>query len=200
MQTQYAKVENGSVTSTNLPTTGVLENGCTVSGYNKLSKEELKKEGWLSLEESIPIYNEEIEYIRFDRYDVQEDKVIMIYVVETKELPSLNILKSNKIQELKEICNQTIISGFEYNGEHYNLDYEDQINIGETKNNLIMGLITECEYYPSGQTCRKYTKEEFLGLYQTGMIFKATNIKRCKLLIEQVELCESKESIELIMW
>lgn len=109
-------------------------------------------------------------------------------------------LKQEKIFELKENCNSTILSGFEYNNEKYNMDYEDQINMEAIKNNLLLGLISECEYYPAGQPCRVYSRDEFLGLYSTGMSFKTSNIQRCKALIEQVEKCYTEESIEKIGW
>lgn len=115
-------------------------------------------------------------------------------------LMSLDEYKDFMINHLKESCNQTILSGFDYNNEHYNLDYEDQINMEAIKNNLLLGLMTECEYYPAGEPCRVYSKEEYLGLYSTGMSFKTANIQRCKALIEQVENATTKEEINLIEW
>jgi len=137
-------------------------------------------------------------YPYFDFVLDEEGNLIDIITIERPI--NMDELKIEKIKQLKELCNQTILSGFDYNNEHYNLDYEDQINMEAIKNNLLLGLMTDCEYYPSGHPCRIYSKEEFLGLYSTGMTFKTTNIQRCKTLNEQVENATTKEEIDLIAW
>lgn len=131
-------------------------------------------------------------------YTILDGQIVQVEYIENGS--PLEELKQEKIQQLKLQCNQTILSGFNYNNEHYNLDYEDQINMEAIKNNLLLGLMTECEYYPSGQPCRIYTKEEFLALYSTGMTFKTSNIQRCKALIEKVENATTKEEINAINW
>lgn len=78
---QYARIENNQVTSINLPTTGVLKDGSTVSGYNLLDAETLKREGWLPLTEDKPIYDETTQYLAFDQYVISADTVVAQYKV-----------------------------------------------------------------------------------------------------------------------
>jgi|SRR5690625_4234684 len=81
----YAKVENGKVTSTNLPKKGALSNGQTVSNYNLLPHETLLAEGWLPLEGDTPTYDPETEYLTGPNYEILEDKVIRTWQV--KQIP-----------------------------------------------------------------------------------------------------------------
>lgn len=87
---RYAKIENGQVTQVDLPTIGILtqgENaGCTVSGYNLLSADVLKAEGWLPLVDNPPEYNQDTEYLGHGGYTAQADKVIANYVVKQREV------------------------------------------------------------------------------------------------------------------
>ena len=82
----YVKIENNEVIETQLPTTGTLSNGCTVSGYNFLDEEILKAEGWLPLEENKPEYNEQTQYLEFTNYSILEDRVIANYEVKDIEV------------------------------------------------------------------------------------------------------------------
>ena len=52
----YAKVVNGQVVY--VPTSGVLQDGRTVSNYHLLPDETLLAEGWLPCEEIKPTYDE----------------------------------------------------------------------------------------------------------------------------------------------
>ena len=77
----YAKVENWQVTQAGLPTTGVLKDGRTVSGYNLLPDNILKSEGWLPLIDNPPEYNQETEYLEHAGYTISETEVITNYTV-----------------------------------------------------------------------------------------------------------------------
>jgi len=75
----YAKVENGRVTQIGLPTSGVLNDGRTVSNYHLLPPDILTVEGWLPCEEVKPDYDEATQYLVIDTAVVQGDKVIVTY-------------------------------------------------------------------------------------------------------------------------
>lgn len=82
----YAKVENGQVVRVGLPTTGILQDGSTVSGYNLLPESVLLDEGWLPLVDNKPEYDEETEYLEFVDYEVIPDvKVVANYIIKQKE-------------------------------------------------------------------------------------------------------------------
>ena len=75
----YAKVVNGQVTRAHLPTSGILQDGRTVSNYHLLPDEILLAEGWLPCEEVKPEYDEATQYLVIDTEVVQGDKVIVTY-------------------------------------------------------------------------------------------------------------------------
>lgn len=80
------RVKNNQIISFNLPETGTLDNGCTVSGYNTLDAEILKQEGWLPLIEDMPTYNPETHHIEFGSYIIGEDKVVAKYIAVLTEI------------------------------------------------------------------------------------------------------------------
>jgi len=83
---QYVKVEDNQVIQTGLPSTGVLRDGSTVSGYNLLDETTLRNEGWLPLEENKPNYDEATQYLDFAGYEILNDKVIANYIVKDIEI------------------------------------------------------------------------------------------------------------------
>ena len=89
------QVINGEIKQYNLPKTGVLKDGSTVSGYHLLDEETLKEEGWLSLEDIQPEYDVETQYLANDGYEILEDKVIKKYRIE--EIPEP---QPDELQEL----------------------------------------------------------------------------------------------------
>lgn len=76
------QVINGEITQYSLPKTGTLKDGSTVSGYHLLDEETLKEEGWLPLEDNLPEYDIETQYLVNDGYEILEDKVITKYKLE----------------------------------------------------------------------------------------------------------------------
>ena len=79
------QVIEGKIKQYDLPKTGTLKNGSTVSGYHLLDEDLLKDEGWLPLEDVEPEYDEETQYLANDGYEILEDKVIRKYRIE--EIP-----------------------------------------------------------------------------------------------------------------
>ena len=75
------QVKDNKIISYFLPTTGILSNGRTVSGYNLLDKETLKNEGWLPLKDIKPEYNSKTHYLQVDKYDIKTDRVIKSYII-----------------------------------------------------------------------------------------------------------------------
>jgi hypothetical protein len=100
------QVINGKIAQYSLPKTGTLKNGSTVSGYHLLDNEILLDEGWLPLEDIVPEYDEETQYLVTDEYEILDDKVIKKYKIENMPEPTepepdkIEILE-NKIVELE---------------------------------------------------------------------------------------------------
>lgn len=94
-------IEN-EITQYNLPKTGHLKDGSSVSGYDMLDKEILKGEGWLPLEDVEPEYDELTQYILPDGYEIQSKKVIKKYVI--REIPE-QVEPMDELAELRELVN-----------------------------------------------------------------------------------------------
>ena len=77
------KVINGEVTPATLPKSDKLHDGRTVSNYHLLPADVLLQEGWYPLEQQIPEYDPETQYIELDRYEIGVGKVTQVYKVQT---------------------------------------------------------------------------------------------------------------------
>lgn len=73
------QIKDNQVIQTELPSSGYLANGESVSGYNLLTQEELSAEGWLPSEDIKPIYDEATQMLVADTCTIQADKVIVNY-------------------------------------------------------------------------------------------------------------------------
>ena len=106
------QVIEGKIKQYNLPKTGTLKNGSTVSGYHLLPEEVLKQEGWLPLEDNPPEYDMETQYLTNDGYEILEDKVIKKYSIADIPEPQPNEIEilNNKIAELENVID-TILGG-----------------------------------------------------------------------------------------
>ena len=78
---RYVLIENGQVTKTRLPRTGVLKNGSTVSNYRLLPHEILLAEGWLPLIDEPPIADEGFRAVLIGS-EIYEDRVEAVYEIE----------------------------------------------------------------------------------------------------------------------
>lgn len=79
-------------------------------------------------------------------------------------------LKSQKIANLRKICNQIIEYGIDVNGKHYSLSAEDQMNL----TNLSMLAKTGIEkipYHADGELCRLFTATEIGEIAETAIMW-----------------------------
>lgn len=107
-------------------------------------------------------------------------------------------LKANKKQEINQACSSLIYSGYDYNGEHYDLSDEDQINMLAWSSVAQQG--SSVPYHSSGNPCRMYTSEEFLGLVSAVTSFKTYNLTYCNLLKQQVDEMTNSEEIKNVTY
>ena len=101
---KYALIENGEVTKTRLPKTGVLSDGSTVSNYNLLPHDVLIAEGWLPLIDDPPETDDKHRAI-ITGYEIFPDRVETVYSIEeiipppiqTEELVEQAQIKAQKL-------------------------------------------------------------------------------------------------------
>ena len=97
------QVINDEIKQYRLPKAGTLKDGRAVSGYNLLSEDILRAEGWLPLEDNPPEYDIETQYLVQDGYEILEDKVIKKYRIE--DIPERE--EPSNVSHLPEIAQQT---------------------------------------------------------------------------------------------
>ena len=97
------QIINNEIKQYQLPKTGTLKDGETISGYHLLDEETLKEEGWLPLEDIPPEHDEENQYLVNDGYEILEDKVIKKYRVE--DIPEQEEPRDleSEVEELRQI-------------------------------------------------------------------------------------------------
>lgn len=119
-------------------------------------------------------------------------------ILSVEEYYPIEELKENKKQEINQACSSLIYSGYDYNGEHYDLFDEDQINILAWSSIAQKG--NSVPYHSSGNPCRTYTSEEFLGLVAAITSFKTYNLTYCNLLKQQVDEMTDLEKIKAVTY
>ena len=119
-------------------------------------------------------------------------------ILSIEEYYSIEELKANKKQEINQACSSLIYSGYDYNGEHYDLSDEDQINMLAWSSIAQQG--NPVPYHSSGNPCRIYTSEEFLSLVAAITSFKTYNLTYCNLLKQQVDEMTNSEEIKTVTY
>ena len=119
-------------------------------------------------------------------------------ILSIEEYYPIEELKENKKQEINQACSSLIYSGYDYNGEHYDLSDEDQINMLAWSSIAQQG--SSVPYHSSGNPCRIYTSEEFLSLVAAITSFKTYNLTYCNLLKQQVDEMTNSEEVKAVTY
>ena len=83
-------------------------------------------------------------------------------------------VKSMKIKELSLACNQTIVSGFNYDNKHYSLSIEDQLELQSLmfQINVAQNPDTKYLYHADNSEYEEMTQEQILDLYNAANSWK----------------------------
>ena len=117
-------------------------------------------------------------------------------VIDVIEEYPIDVLIDIKCSEINVMCENTIKSGIDYNGEHYDLTNEDQINISDYEKEAKLG--SSVAYHSSDNPWRLYTSEEFLDFVDAVNKFKKSNLIYCNLLKAQVKKMTDSSAIKAI--
>jgi hypothetical protein len=118
---------------------------------------------------------------------------------------SLDEIKAQKISELDQTCNQTILSGFTSSAlgdpHEYDFDYEAQQNLaGMLSLFNADATITDVTWKTKDAGPLVHTKEQFLQLYKDGFDFKNSNIGKYWTLKAQVLSAGDKAGVDSVTW
>lgn len=118
--------------------------------------------------------------------------------------PTLEELKVQKINEVNNICEETICAGIDVElptGEtkHFSLTEKDQINLFGKQAQINAG-VTQLEYHADGEPCRYYTVEEMTAILTDAMQYISYHTTYCNSLHTWIEKVTNKEDIEQIVY
>lgn len=111
-------------------------------------------------------------YIRLNKYDVPTE--ILEHITDYKyidgefihqddpDIKYIEDIKNTKIILISSACKQVIEAGIDFNGEHYSLTAEDQMNL--TNLSMMAQTLPMVPYHADGQLCRMYSAEEITSL------------------------------------
>lgn len=125
-------------------------------------------------------------------------------LIDIEEYYTVEELKSMKKQEINQACSSLIYSGYDYNGEHFDLTNEDQINIMALSKKAESGL--SVPYHSSkpdkegSNPCRLYSAEEFIAIATAITNFIESNLTYCNLLKLQVEEMTDPEEVKSVVY
>lgn len=118
-------------------------------------------------------------------------------------VPTVEEVRNSKINELSNICSQTIYAGtdVEYNGakKHYTYTVDDQINLSQLFSTLLAGA-TAASYHADGEACRMYDAAELTNLYVTLAAFKTSHLTYFNQMKQYIKTLEDKEVITAIKY
>ena len=131
----------------------------------------------------------------FDENNLPKFKIINNQIVETTEeekavllLKRIQKLKEEKIKELSNICENNIVNGIEYNGEHFAYELADQNNLYNSVQ-LSLGTNLPVPYHATGNLCRLYSTEELVAIYaaqETNLTHNMTYYNQLKHYVEEL--------------
>ena len=163
-----------------------------VTGQYVSCNNQLYRDYWmcaLNEDSQIPFTNVDIIEINKEEYDIYSEAIekneeiivpdttytdVNTVVEEEVDSPSVEFVRSSKLNEMSYACRTTIEAGFdlELRGEihHFSLDTQDQLNL------ISLSAMAQTQslipYHADGEACIFYTNEEIEQIVETATAFK----------------------------
>lgn len=170
------------------------------NGYHTIESQSHREENWMG-DEWISVPEELVDKLNRGYCNLVIKDDILVDVVPTDIPVNLNNCKQEKISDLSNICNQTIINGFDVElsdiSGHVSLTAEDQINLSTAYNSILQGA-AQYPYHLDGQLCQMFSAEDISKIAQTATAHKLYHTTYFNHLKSWVERCETKEEIDAI--
>lgn len=118
---------------------------------------------------------------------------------------TLEFIKSSKISEMSDMCNQTIISGVDVtlssgNVEHFDLTHDDQINLIELKDYVRYENVQYVPYHSKGGACKIYTADDILVIADAARKFKMVHTAYFNNLRDWINSMETVEEVSGVFY
>ena len=130
------------------------------------------------------------------KYKYIDDQFVKI---DSSRAMTLEEAVSNKLAELSTECENAIKNGITIDDQTYSMTDQDQINL-EVLKGIIKDGATEVSYHANDESCRMYTKDEFMMIYLTCMSHKIHHITYYNQLKRYVKSLDNVEEIMSISY
>ncbi|MCY8256443.1 DUF4376 domain-containing protein [Bacillus spizizenii] len=111
----------------------------------------------------------------------------------------LQIVRDSKIEELKNACNEAILAGFDYNGNHFQFNETDQANFTQQLTLLLLdSSVTEVTWKTENNGVITIPREEFIETCKAGESHKRNNTGHYWELKDYVNSLTSIEEIQKV--
>lgn len=172
------------------------------NGYHTIESQSHRKENWMG-DEWISVPEKLIDKLNRGYCNLVIEDDILVDVIPTDIPVNLDNCKQEMIYDLSNICNQTIINGFDVElsntSGHVSLTAEDQINMSTAYNAVLQGSI-QYPYHLDGQLCQMFSAQDITKIAQTATAHKLYHTTYFNHLKSWVERCETKEEIDAISY
>jgi len=132
-------------------------------------------------EENPIIYTED----GFPLYKYENREIIARSEEEIKQDRLPNAIKS-KAQEIRSICHEAIVKGFDVGKQHFSLEETDQLNLTTAASAIKDGLASY-PYHADGESCRMYTADEINTIVKAATFHKLYHTTLCNHLLQQLQ-------------
>ena len=130
--------------------------------------------------------------------DDREEYILKLVVFISEEI-SLTNAKTQKINELSEACEQTIINGVQIDDKHYSMALTDQLNLESLKTTIMAGA-TAVPYHSDGENCSLHSSTDFLRIYNVCAAHKISQTTYFNQLKQYVESLNDVNGINAVTY
>lgn len=130
--------------------------------------------------------------------DTNEEYILKLVVFISEEI-SLTNAKTQKINELSEACEQTIINGVQIDDKHYSMALTDQLNLESLKTTIMAGA-TAVPYHSDGENCSLHSSADFLRIYNVCAAHKISQTTYFNQLKQYIESLNNVNDINAVTY
>ena len=138
-----------------------------------------------------------------DGYILSNDGSVYKKPVVEEYKSNLEEVKSQKLFEISNQCEQKIYNGFDISYmdkvRHYSLTIQDQLNLLDIKEKMNKGEI-QFEYHADGEPYKYFNKEDMLEIIETAEAFKNYEKAYCNNLMQYVKALQTNEEVEAVKY
>lgn len=159
---------------------------------------------------ALDVFDKKLLEVGFDNMSLYDKNQLLVNIgakqnVDYNKLTEEDILeyhKKLKRNELSNYCNDEVVNGFTAtNGDDYRLNRDDQINfLGKMIQIMNDSTISIIQWKTENQGYREHTREEWIKVFNEGLIHKEATLFKYNSLVNSLENAETHDEIVEVSW